>query len=945
MPTETIWGTVAIIPSIEAVEDMKINTQTYDAEVGRTEGGVYYTTYKSGTNQIHGDLFGSIRRTGWDANYFFNNSAGLPLLPQPNNNWAGSMGGPLTIPHLYNGKDRTFWFISYEGYDNTFGGNGEYYVPTALEKQGDFSQTKVLVNGALQPMTIYDPLTTVLNPDGTYSRTPFPNNTIPANRLDPVGKNFASYFPSPMTQPAYYGQLDILGTGDSTSPGRYYMGKLDEQFTKWWRATASYTHEWTFEPQQCFFCGPASPNQYALKRDEDITSVNSTITISPTTVLAARWGFARWPNYLEDFRATGFNPANLGFPQSLVSQMQGLKFPDVTFAQTGYNFSTDYNQYWNFPQWATSAMVSHSAGRHSLKFGFDYRRMEVLGDLFNAESGDYTFNGIFTQSSPVSPAAGTGADIADLLLGYPYSGTITKSSPLTDRMNYYAVFGQDDFRVTPKLTLNLGLRWEREYFGEVENRIYVGFDGNASNPLANYVTGLAPKGVIEWAGQNGNPTHIFNPNNNKLSPRLGAAYQIDNRTVIRGGFGIFWGAQYTGTTLSPAGFLATTPFIATTNGYATPFNTLSNPFPTGILQPVGLSAGSLTGVGQSVSIPDPQARSPRVAQYSVDVQRQLPANIGFEVGYVGLHGSDLPWSNNENLLDPSTFAQGAGALTQSVPNPFYATPGAQGVLASANIPRYQLLLPYITYSNVEFLDRSLGSSHYDSLIIVARKRTAHGLTFINSVTWGRGYDYGTGAPQDPYNMSAERAAMSFVPPIIWGLGLQYELPAGKGKPLLNNNAVADYFLGGWQFNMVTTVRSGLPINMTQVTNNNAQFGYESQRPNATGVSPQTSGSIESRLNDYLNPAAFTEAPEFTFGNSARYIPVRNPGVSAFDLSLFKTVSIKESFKVQFRAEAINAFNTPQFNNVNSTVGSPSFGEINGEQSIPRQMQLDLRFMW
>ncbi len=946
MPTESMWGVTSIIPSIEAVAEMKINVDTYDAELGRTLGGVYYTSYKSGTNDIHGDIYGSIRRTDWDANYFFNNRYGVPLAAQPNDNWAGNIGGPLTIPHLYKGANRTFWFLAYEGYNNSFGATGEYYVPTALEKQGDFSQTKALVSGNLQPLVIYNPLTTVATPTG-YSRTPFANNKIPT-AINSVAANIMPYFPTSLfKQPSYYGDLDILGSNSATSPGRYYMGKLDEQFTNWWRSTISYTHEWTYEPEQCYFCGVASPNQYALKRDEDITSINSMITISPTTVLAARYGFSRWPNYLEDYRGTGFNPANLGFPQSLVSQMQGFKFPDLYYTQTGYSMDEAYNQFWDFPQYAASAMVSHSAGKHSLKFGFDFRKMVVHGDTFNDEAGTYSFNGIFTQSSPENALPGTGADIADLFLGYPSSGDITKSINLQDEEHYYAFFGQDDIRVNSKLTLNLGLRWEREYsFNEIQNRIYTGFDKNAVNPLAAYVTGITPKGVIQWAGQNGNPTHIFNPNMNKLGPRIGVAYQINPKTVIRAGFGIFWGADYNGTTIAPAGFFATTPYIASTDGFATPAGTLSNPFPNGILEPVGLAAGQLSGIGQSLSIPDPQAKSPRVAQYSADLQRELPGGIAMEVGYVGLHGSQLPWSNNQNYMDPSYFAQGDTYLSASVPNPFYGTPGAQGVLASATVPRHQLLLPYITYGNVQFLDRSLGSSHYDSLIIVGRKRMGQGLTFINSITWDRAYDFGGGSPQNPANIQSERSLSTFGAPVLWGLGLQYELPVGRGKPLLNNNRIADYTLGGWQLNVVGTVRSGLPLNVGQIQNFNGPFGYESQRPNATGVAPQLgSGSPEARLNGAVNPAAFTQAPEFTFGNSTRNIPMRGFGVSQWDLSLFKTVTIKERFKAQFRAEAINAFNTPDFNDPNMTVGSPSFGQVGGERSSPRQMQLDLRFMW
>ena len=238
MPTETLWGTVAIIPSIEAVSEMKLNVETYDAEMGRTMGGVYSTGYKSGTNDIHGDLFGSIRRTSWDANFFFNNKEGIPLGNIPNDNWAGNLGGPLTIPHLYNGKNRTFWFIAYEGYDNGFALNQEFYVPTAAEKQGNFSNTNALVNGAVQPLVIYDPFDH-RDIARRAIRARLFRERHPKSWLNSVWAEHCDLLPVRNVMPAYYGDLDVLGTGTSTSPGRYYMGKLDEQFTNWWRATLS----------------------------------------------------------------------------------------------------------------------------------------------------------------------------------------------------------------------------------------------------------------------------------------------------------------------------------------------------------------------------------------------------------------------------------------------------------------------------------------------------------------------------------------------------------------------------------------------------------------------------------------------------------------------------------------------------------------------------------
>lgn len=463
---------------------------------------------------------------------------------------------------------------------------------------------------------------------------------------------------------------------------------------------------------------------------------------------------------------------------------------------------------------------------------------------------------------------------------------------------------------------------------------------------------------MEFAGEGNAPLYAGNPDLNKFGPRIGVAYQINSKTVLRGGYGLLWAPNSSiSSPISPPSFAATTPYVASTNNNATPANSLSNPFPNGLIQPVGFAAGAEEGIGQNVTIIDPNMQSGKIDQYSIDIQRELPGSITLSLGYMGTRGTHLaePMSDinlNQNVLNPSLFSMGATALNAQVTNPFYNN-GGVGVVGTATVPAYQMLLPYPEFGQIIF-DTSYNHSRYDSMIVKGEKRFTHGLMFVSTFTWARSFDLGSdgnvvmsGAPavQNPFNVGAEWAPSNWQPPWQWSFAFSYELPAGRGKWLLSHVGPLDYVLGGWKVNGVAVYRDGFPIGINQSVNFNGAFGYAGQRPNATGVSPQTSGSLEQRLSDYINPAAFSTAPEFTFGNLARFIPMLGPGMAIWDLSLFKTVTIKERVKCQFRLAALNAFNTPEFYGPNNSYGSGSFGKITSQGNLPRQLELALHFAW
>ncbi len=929
-----------IIPTLEAVQEVKVQANTYDAEMARTGGGMFNTLMKSGANVYHGSLYGHLRQTAWDANSFFNNSAGIPVTNQPNDTWGASFGGAVIIPHLYNGKNKTFFYLGYEHYDDIQSASSTFNAPTAAEKIGDFS-------GSGQPV-IYNPLS------GT-TRTPFAGNIIPQSMLNPVGLALAANFQAPQTTPSSYGAFDITSSASLPCRAAQYTGKLDEDFAQWWRASISYLRYFSLEPGNTWFPTPSTPDGWRLLRRVDATQINNLFTVNPTTVVTVRYGFNRFPNYSYDV-SQGYNLAGLGFAPSFVSQIPAAKsqFPYVAMTNLYSLGVTDNNSYVDLASNNFGTSVAKYMGRHSLKIGFDYRKIKAAGNDFNDAEGNYSFNGIFTKSAPTSAGLG-GADLADMLLGYPSSGNIYTSTKLSEFSNYYGAYIQDDFRFSSKLTINLGMRWEHETgIQEQNNGIVVNFDGTAANPLAAGVTGISPKGEIIYAG--GGNTAAGNPYSSKWGPRVGLAYQLNSKTVVRAGYGVFFAPQYAlGSPIATVGYNQTTSYIASTNNNTTADHSLTNPFPTGIIQPVGNTLGTSTGIGQSFTLVDPHARSPYVEQFSLDVQRELPFGIAAEVGFVGSKSAHMALgatSLNGNALNPSLLSMGS-ALTQSVANPFYGH-GGVGVIGTANVQESQLLLPYPTYGTISYQFNDNNKGIYDSMVMKLQKRLSNGLTLLSSLTWSRNWDESGGGvgntlnsggkgPQNPYNLGAEYAFSNIDSPWRWSTSVSYQLPFGTGKKFLTNGKALNYVVGGWSANTVSIFQTGFPLQISQATNFNSSFGYATQRPNATGVSPITSGSLEDRLNNYINPAAFSTAPQFTFGNVGRTIDMRGPGQVNWDMSVFKDVIVMEKLKAQFRCEALNAMNTPLFYGPGVTYGSSSFGKITTQANFSRQLQLALRF--
>lgn len=982
VPVTDSTNRAVIIPAEESVQEMKLQTGTYDATMGRTGGGVFNTVIRSGTSDLHGEVLGYYRPLDAQANTFFLNKAGQAVIPETWENWAARLGGPVVIPKIFNGRNKLFFFVATEGYLDAQPQSQTFSVPTAAEIGGNFSGAGKI---------IYDPTSNVACGSGcpagaTVMRSPFSGNIIPASMINSIGQKMLSYLPQPNSNPgAIIDQPNFTGKDSLGNHAEQFDYKAEYDPTNWMRLTGSFLYYKSHEPGGNSLESSVGNggNSYLLDRHVDATAVNAIFTVNPTTVFTARYGFNRFPN-VTDYVDHGFNQGTLGFPASYVNSLQVAEFPQMVLNEAGSTYGGAGPSNFTYSSKNFLASLSKFVGKHNLTVGFDYRKINTGGISWSNGEGQFTFNGIFTQQYNVSTATAGGSDFADVLLGYPSAGQVGTATDLYYSVDYYSGYIQDDIRATDKLTLNVGLRYEYETGEREQNgNLLVGFNRTALNPIQAALppgSGVLAYGLPLIQGQNGNPNACCNALKDKFGPRAGFAYRLNDKTTIRGGWGIFYAPTYFSldTQYSP-GLSQTTTYLATADGFATPTNSLSNPYPTGVIQPATIQRGVLQQLGSTNYFLDQNRTGGLVQQFSADIQREIPFGIALEVGYVGSRSSRLQESySGTGYLPinqvPTQYLSMGTALSTKVNNPFYGLPNVGGVLGAKTVSQAQLLMPFPEYSQV-YDATNPGKAQYDSIILKAQKRLSKGLTFLTTFTWARSYDntFGGGTanyfngcngaggcvaqpayPQSVYNLGAEWSLAAGNQPLRYTLAFTYELPFGKNKPFANHSTALDYLVGGWTVNGTAIISDGFPLGIFQ-SNANSIIGTGEQRPNATGASPVNSGTPEDLLNScagsspkcWINANAFSLAPAYTFGNLSRFIPALGPGMATWDLSLFKTVTFKERVKAQFRAEALNAFNTPTFGNpiqnflgVNSS-GAPvgSFGKITAQMNFARELQL------
>ena len=957
IPITDFSNRAVIIPSIESVQEVKVQANTYDSEIGRTSGGMFNTTLRTGSSTLHGVLQGQTRQTNWGANLFFNNRTPYTVngVTQPTTprgaaefyTYAGSIGGPIPLPKILGGKDKTFFWITGEGYRqrSPLTAANSFPMPTLLQRgtsmatAGDFSEIGTAdANGnCISGRCIYDPLTS--------PRTAFPFNKIPSNRINPVGYAILAVYPQPNTNVTSYGGFNFNGGDTLGDRADEFVGKVTHSFGERWLADFYYMHYGSKEPGGNAlqnFAGSSS--SYLLYRKVDAIGIQNTITLNPTTVLTAGFGFNRFPNDTQDI-SKGFDQSKLGFPSNYLAALSKTGFPaivgDSGLASQGTSNSGPAVYFSrNFV-----AGIAKSLGTHSLKAGYVFRAISLTYTSLSNASGTFSFDSTLTNSAVSSTSGSTGATAADMLLGVPTSGSLVVPTQLAITTQYNAFYAQDDVRVTPKLTLNLGIRYEHEPgVNERHNRYSVGFD--RTTPFTVAGSTVQAIGGIEFAGQSNYPTST-GQTVNKVSPRAGFAYAITPQTVVRGGYGLYYQPLvYSGSASLAPGFVLTN-VIPSQSGI--PAINLSNPFPTLSTTPTGNTLGLSTSIGSSLSLIDQARKAPFFQSYSADIQQELPHGFALKIGYVGGHGRNQPNSLNINQLSDNYFSLGNAALTNKVPFKFAGT----GAWSSANQPYNQSLRPFPQFTTITD-SVSDGISNYNALNVKVQKLFSNGLTILGAFTWASNWDNLWGASstlnplisnnngaQDVNNINAEYARSINNIPKRTTLALTYELPFGHGKQFLSGaNRWMDLAVGGWTFNNIMIIQDGAPLPISQTTNSNSAFGNLGTRPSLVpGVNPCYSGRPQDRLNAYFNPAAFTTTPAGSYGNSPRTLNCYGPGYANFDLSLNKTFHVTERVHAEFRAEALNAFNTPQFNGPNLAADSSTAGKITGTLGFPRLVQL------
>ena len=1019
VPITDLTNRAVANPSIEALDDVKVQVHTYDAEMGRTGGGVFNTTLKSGTNNFHGTAFFQTRPVwGVANNYFsqkaFNSCASGDALcvtknQKPDTAWyvpGGGFGGPIV-------KDRTFFWFATEDYHNISTRNGALVLPTAAERNGDFS---AVTNASGTPIKIYDPLT----------HLPFPGNIIPASRINPIAQKMLSYIPLPQvnvdngnTNYNAVAQIDDYFQQE-------YSGKIEHKFTDKVSLTGFYLYNRTNEPCSNYFepglNGPnrfADPADYILKRRPQIVAINNTWIPSNNSTLALRFGWTRFPDLPS--LSIQFDPATLGFSQNFLGQIQNTgvaKFPLVSFTG-GYSSMGAQTPVIDRTYKSIGGNVAYSrfVGSHTYKVGADYRRIGVNLTNPGCSSGCFNFDRELTSSTGLNNGSALdGNAIATFLLGYPNGdfqstpSTFTLTTPLDIYTNYYSGYAQDDWRISSKFTVNYGLRIEHEDgMREANNNFTVGFDRTATSALSGVTipasvdpSGGTPAhaavGGLMFAGVNGNPTQQGNPPKAKWSPRVGAVYSLDSKTVLRGGYGLYW-APYNYPAPSPTSNNGNYGQIGFTNNTSSPQTagvptvSLSNPFPSGVVPASGSALGLIAGAGTNIAFVDQNRGAPRVQQFSVDLQRELPGSMAFTMSYVGARGDHLPLGGtvdvpvNINQLDPKYLALGTTVLSQSVPNPFFGVPGAGPFSTQATISRSQLLRPFPQFGNINMLQVTEGYNRYNAAVFELNKRLSHG--------WGGRFSYtysvlkdnqmgetnfysnrGNTTPVNNYNYmatsnngtaapacagGAQNTTTCYDPTVDYTNGLLdvphrfivapiVQLPFGKdhkiGKSTFGN-AVA----GGWLLAAVFNFQSGFPIGLAQ-SNSSTNLLGNALRPNLTGVSFATTGDFADRLGSadhptaaWLNSAAISAAPAGTFGNAPRLeTDVRTPRLINTDLSASKNFDFSGGKQAQIKIEIVNLFNRVQLNGLSSTTqGSSSFGVINSQSGFMRMTQVMFRY--
>jgi hypothetical protein len=944
---------IAFPPPAELVQEFKIESASFDASQGFTPGGVINVSLKSGTNALHGSSYYFGQNTALNANSYFNNLGGLPKTTTYMHRYGANATGPVILPKLYNGRDRTFWTYGFEEIrDYTPETASSTAVPTAAEKTGDFSSLLAL-GGQYQ---IYDPATITPVGNGRYSRQPLPGNIIPASRLNPTALKIAALW-DPPNQPGTVDGSNNLYVPNIVKDTYYtHLFRIDhavsEKNRMFFRGSLSDLNQAAY----LMFNGANGENFYRRNKGLAIDDVHM---FSPTLLLNVRYSLT---NFLETDQpvASKLDLKQLGFSDQFLQQLssrdsRGQKLPRILVEGYGDMAGINYNLLRTNIH-SVAGSLTQFVRSHSLHYGAELRVYQHNGFSPGQSSGTFSFDSQWTRGPLDSAApAPMGQSLAAFLLGLPSTGSIDTNDSKAQQSSIWGFYFQDDWKLSSKLTLNLGLRYELELpITERFNRTVSGFDALTPSPIAaqaqaNYAANPIPQippdqfrvnGGLLFAGVGGQPRALFPTQKNNFMPRFGFAYTVNEKTVLRGGYGIFFDQLgLTRLQVNQTGFNRATVLVPSIDNGETFIGTLANPFPNGIDQPLGAGLGLMTNVGQSVNFFNPKLVHPYMQRWQLSVQRQIIRDGIVEVAYVGNRGTRLRVSQAMDAL-PREYSSTSPVrdqgtidfLNAAVPNPFYPLLPRTS-LAGATVPRSQLLVPYPQFTGVA-ADVNSGYSWYHALQTRLEKRLSAGYTINVAYTWSK--LMGANSFLNPFDTAPERVIAAEDRTHRAAISGIWELPIGQGKTFLRDaRGISGKLVSGWQVQAIYQVQSGAPLG----------FGNAIFSGNLHDI--PLSGADRSIYQWFNVDAGFERDSKKQLASNVRTLPtrfsgIRGPIMNNWDISFLKNTALTEGLNLQFRAELINAFNHTQFDIPNTTPSSTSFGRISAIAHLPRVVQFGLK---
>jgi Carboxypeptidase regulatory-like domain len=978
-PNQASGRRVAFVPPADAVQEFKVETASFDAQQSHTAGATVNVTLRSGTNNFHGTAYEFVRNDILSANNFFSNLNGEARDVTRYNRFGGTIGGPVSLPKKilgplgYDGRNRSFFFFAYEGLKDVFQEPDFFNVPTLSMRQGNFSNLGLV---------IYDPATARVN-GSRIERSPFPGNMIPDGRISQIAKNYLQYYPLPnvvVSDP--FGQDNYFSSNPRSDNFNSQSVRFDQTISETQKFFVRYSHNfrretrgnWTGEMNGIL------PTGNYLYRINNSATFDHVYNFSPTMILNTRTGFSRFIERSERQHQGKFDPASLGFSEQTAAFFKGISyFPRFEIGGIS-NLGDTFGDTTSFNIYSVQPTITKIAGAHSLKLGYDFRAYRENSIPATHFAGRYVFANNFTRQRDNSTGnVPGGQQFASFLLGLPTSGAIDDNTARSNQTLYQGIFLHDDWKIKRKLTLNLGVRYEFEgATTERFNRNLLFFDPTVTNPIeaaakAAYAASPMPelpvssfnvKGGLVFADDRNRG--FWDADKNNIQPRIGLALQINDKTVVRGGWGIFTvPAIIFG--VNQSGFSQGTSILPSTDRGLTFQSSLFDPFPFGVDSPPGTSQGLQTFIGRTVGDYVPRDLSNSQAQrWEFSLQRELPGNWLVEVSYVGNKGLDLTtgFSNIVNPI-PRRYLSTSRVrdddtidfLNEDVDNPFSGLAPGTG-LNEPTEDRSQLLRPFPQFTGLESL-RNDGESIYHSGQFRAEKRFSKGYSLLAAYTWSK-YIEETSQLNATDPDLERRISPDDTPHRVVMSGI-FELPFGKGRRWGSSwKNLVNGFLGGWQLNGIFQWQSGRPIDMGD--RNIVYFGDPSKlraQINSKNADPalrvfDTSGfyfhDTAVQTNGIDDPVKQRADMRIRLEHNIRYFPTRLPGfrgqnLHLWDVSVMKKVQISEGLNLELRGEFLNAFNHVQFSNPETNPTNASFGRVTDQANLPRNVQIGLKLIF